>query len=62
MEVCYQRIGRLETVAGVDENARVAADGMNDAVFVRNAFKRSARGRTDADGSSARGTAAVDDV
>ena len=53
MEIGNQRIRHLETVAGVNEYARIVGYRMNDAVIVRRAFKNSAGGRSDREKASA---------
>ena len=62
VEIGYQRVGRLETVAGIYEDSGISADGMNDSVIVRNALECTARGSSDADCASACSAAAVDDI
>ena len=62
MEVGNQSIHRLEAIAGIDENAGVAADGVHDAVLVRYALQRAAGGGTYGNDSATRCAAGVDQI
>ena len=61
VEVGDECIHRLELVARVNENAGVTAHCGNGSVLARNAFDGAARGRANANETSACGFAFVDD-
>lgn len=62
VEVGDERVYCLEFVAGIDENARLAAHGMDHTILVRHALDGAARGGAHADEPSARRASGIDDI
>ena len=55
MKIGDQRVNRFETVAGIDENARLPADRVDDAVGRRRALEHTAGGSPDGNDPAAGG-------
>ena len=60
MKIGDQRVDGAETVAGVNKDAGIALGRANGPVFVGDALKHAARGRSDGEDPSAGGAATVD--
>jgi hypothetical protein len=60
VEVGEQGIGAVEIVAGEDEEAGFAVEGVDGAVFVGGGFEEAERGGADGDEAVARGAGGVD--
>ena len=62
MKIRNQRVGHLEAIARIDENACIVRHGVQNPVFVRRALQHAAGGRADGNHAPARRAAAVDFV